>query len=168
VISFSSLSKAYLAPGWRTGWLSIGRSPRLDDVAAAIRKLADGRLCSTVPMQYAVTAALTGDKSHQVSFRATLKERATITAECMRAMGADCSTPTAGFYAMPRIPLPPGRTDQDYVLGLLRETGVLVVYGSGFGLPEQDGYLRIVFLADPQELREVYRLMASFTADFLR
>jgi aspartate/methionine/tyrosine aminotransferase len=69
---------------------------------------------------------------------------------------------------MPRIPLPPGRTDQDYVLGLLRATGVLVVYGSGFGLPEQDGYLRIVFLADPQELREVYRLMASFTADFLR
>jgi aspartate/methionine/tyrosine aminotransferase len=169
VISFSSLSKAYLAPGWRTGWLSISRSPRLDDVAAAVRKLADGRLCSTVPMQYAVTAALTGDKSHQVSFRAALKERATITAESMRAIaGAHCSTPTAGFYAMPRIPLPPGRTDQDYVLGLLRATGVLVVYGSGFGLPERDGYLRIVFLADPQELREVYRLMASFTADFVR
>ena len=68
VISFSSLSKAYLAPGWRTGWLSIGRTPRLDDVAAAIRKLTDGRLCSTVPMQYAVAAALNGDKSHQVSF----------------------------------------------------------------------------------------------------
>ena len=66
VISFSSLSKAYLAPGWRTGWMSIGRTPRLDEVAAAIRKLADGRLCSTVPMQYAVTAALNGDKSHQV------------------------------------------------------------------------------------------------------
>ncbi len=77
VISFSSLSKAYLAPGWRTGWMSIGKTPRLDEVAAAVRKLADGRLCSTVPMQYAVTAALTGDKSHQVSFRAALKERAT-------------------------------------------------------------------------------------------
>ena len=49
-------------------------------MTAAIRKLADGRLCSTVPMQYAVAAALNGDKSHQVSFRAALKERATITA----------------------------------------------------------------------------------------
>ena len=148
VISFSSLSKAYLAPGWRTGWLSIGRSPRLDDVAAAIRKLADGRLCSTVPMQYAVTAALTGDKSHQVKFRADLKLRATLTADALRAMpGVTCVTPTAGFYAMPRIPLPPGRTDEEYVLGLLRETGVLVVYGSGFGLPASEGYLRIVFLA---------------------
>ncbi len=169
IISFSSLSKAYLAPGWRTGWLSIGRSPRLDDVAAAIRKLADGRLCSTVPMQYAVTAALTGDKSHQVKFRADLKLRATLTADALRAMpGVTCMTPTAGFYAMPRIPLPAGRTDEEYVLGLLRATGVLVVYGSGFGLPAGEGYLRIVFLASPEELTEVYRLMADYTADFLQ
>lgn len=169
IISFSSLSKAYLAPGWRTGWLSIGRSPRLDDVATAIRKLADGRLCSTVPMQHAVTAALKGDKSHQVKFRADLKERATLTADSLRAMpGVTCMTPTAGFYAMPRIPLPPGRTDEEYVLGLLRATGVLVVYGSGFGLPASEGYLRIVYLAAPDELREIYRLMGEYTAEFLR
>jgi alanine-synthesizing transaminase len=168
VISFSSLSKAYLAPGWRTGWMSIGRTPRLDDVAAAIRKLADGRLCSTVPMQYAVAAALNGDKSHQVSFRAALNARATLTGESLRAMpGVTCMTPTAGFYAMPRIALPPGRTDEDYVLGLLRETGVLTVYGSGFGMPAREGFLRIVFLASLEELREVYRLMTDFTADFL-
>ncbi len=169
IISFSSLSKAYLAPGWRTGWLAIGRSPRLDDVAVAIRKLADARLCSTVPMQYAVTAALTGDKSHQVQFRADLKARATLTVDALNAMpGVSCTTATAGFYAMPRIALPPGRTDEEYVLGLLRETGVLVVYGSGFGLPASAGYLRIVFLASPEELTEVYRLMAAYTADFLR
>jgi aspartate/methionine/tyrosine aminotransferase len=49
----------------------------------------------------------------------------------------------------------------------LRATGVLCVYGSGFGLPSRDGYLRIVFLASPAELAEVYRLMADYTADFL-
>ena len=75
IISFSSLSKAYLAPGWRTGWMGIGRSTRLDHVLATVRKLADGRLCSTVPMQYAVAAALNGDRSHQVGFRAALKAR---------------------------------------------------------------------------------------------
>jgi alanine-synthesizing transaminase len=167
VLSFSSLSKAYLAPGWRTGWMAIGRTPRLDDVAAAVRKLADGRLCSTVPMQYAVTAALTGDKSHQLSFRAALKARATLTGESLRTMpGVTCTTPTAGFYAMPRVALPPGKTDEDYVLGLLRATGVLCVYGSGFGLPASEGYLRIVFLASLDELKAVYQLMADFTADF--
>ncbi len=76
IISYSSLSKAYLAPGWRAGWMAVGASPRLDAALAAIKKLADGRLCSPGPMQYAVTAALTGDRSHQVAFRQQLRERA--------------------------------------------------------------------------------------------
>src|SRR5439155_1619089 len=76
IVSFSSLSKAYLAPGWRTGWMAVGSSPRLDAVVAAVKKLADGRLCSTVPMQYAIVAALTGDRTHQSTFRAALRERA--------------------------------------------------------------------------------------------
>ena len=69
IISYSSLSKAYLAPGWRAGWMAVGATPRLDGALAAIKKLADGRLCSPGPMQYAVVAALTGDRSHQVEFR---------------------------------------------------------------------------------------------------
>jgi alanine-synthesizing transaminase len=168
IISFSSLSKAYLAPGWRTGWMAIGRSPRLDDVVAAVKKLADGRLCSTVPMQYAVAPALTGDRSHQPSFRRELKARAQLTVDRLRAMpGVSCVAPTAAFYAMPRVALPPGRTDEDYVKALLHATGVLCVYGSGFGLPADQGFLRIVFLAPLDELGEIYDLMADFTAQYL-
>jgi alanine-synthesizing transaminase len=169
IISFSSLSKAYLAPGWRTGWMAIGRSPRLNDVVAAVKKLADGRLCSTVPMQYAVAPALTGDRSHQPAFRRELHARAQVTVERLRAIpGVSCVAPTAAFYAMPRVTLPPGRTDEDYVKALLHATGVLCVYGSGFGLPADQGFLRIVFLAPLDELREIYDLMASFTARYLQ
>jgi len=167
IVSFSSLSKAYLAPGWRTGWMAIGRSPRLDDLVGAVRKLADGRLCSTVPMQHAVAAALEGDKSHQVSFRAALKARADLTIARLRAMrGVSCVHPTAAFYAMPRVELPPGRTDEDYVKALLRATGVLCVYGSGFGLPADQGFLRVVFLASLEELNQIYDLMEGFTETY--
>jgi aspartate/methionine/tyrosine aminotransferase len=169
IISVSSLSKAYLAPGWRAGWMGIGRSPRLNDAVKAIAKLADGRLCSTLPMQYAITAALTGDRSHQISFRAALKERAAITTELLNAIpGITSVAPTAAFYAMPRVALPEGRTDEEYVLALLRETGVLCVHGSGFGMAPEDGYMRIVFLASPEELRTIYGLMADFTREYLR
>jgi alanine-synthesizing transaminase len=169
IISFSSLSKAYLAPGWRTGWMAIGRSPRLDSLAAAVKKLADGRLCSTVPMQYAVASALTGDRSHQLGFREALKARAKLTIDRLCAMpGVTCVAPTAAFYAMPKVALPPGKTDEDFVLSLLRSTGVLCVYGSGFGLPKEAGFLRIVFLAPLEELSEIYDLMATFTARYLQ
>ena len=45
---------------------------------------------------------------------------------------------------------------------------MLCVYGSGFGLPAEEGFLRIVFLAPLDELTEIYDLMAAFTAEYLR
>jgi alanine-synthesizing transaminase len=168
IISFSSLSKAYLAPGWRTGWLVVGRTSRLDEVLAGIRKMADGRLCSTGPMQYAVAPALKGDRSHQAQFARDLRTRAELTTARLSAIpGMRCVMPRAAFYAMPQLTLPQGTTDQDYILGLLRATGILCVYGSGFGMPAGEGFFRLVFLASPEILTTVYDDMAGFTAEFL-
>ena len=168
VITFSSLSKAYLAPGWRSGWLAAGRTDRLNDVLAGIKKLADGRLCSTGPMEYALAAALTGDRSHQAAFRDALRERAVLSHQRLNAIpGISSVMPSAAFYAMPKVELPPGVTDADYVLALLRATGVLCVYGSGFGTTPTDGFFRVVFLADPAELSAIYDLIADFTQEFL-
>jgi alanine-synthesizing transaminase len=168
IISFSSLSKAYLAPGWRAGWVVAGRTPRLDDTVAAMKKLADGRLCSPGPMQYGIAAALTGDRSHQRSFRAALAERARITTQRINAIpGMRCVAPRAAFYALPQITLPPGKTDEHFVLALLRETGILCVNGSGFGVAPAEGFFRLVFLASPPELEQIYADIAVFTREYL-
>jgi alanine-synthesizing transaminase len=168
VITFSSLSKAYLAPGWRAGWMAVGRTERLDEVLAGIKKLADGRLCSTGPMEHALVAALNGDRSHQGAFRDALRARAVLSHERLNAIeGITSVMPAAAFYAMPKVELPAGVSDEDYVLALLRETGVLCVYGSGFGTDPAAGFFRVVFLADPAELSLIYDLIAGFTRDFL-
>lgn len=168
VISFSSLSKAYLAPGWRAGWMAIGRTERLDDVLDAVKKLADGRLCSTGPMEHAIVAALDGDRSHQERFRAALRERAELTTRRLNAIpGISAVAPSAAFYSMPKVALPPDVTDEEYVLELLREKGVLCVYGSGFGTRPEDGFFRVVFLASPGELSSIYDDIADFTHNFL-
>ena len=167
VISFSSISKTYQAPGWRAGWLAVSGGARLDAVLCAIKELADGRLCSTGPMQFAITAALTGNDDHKATFVHALRERAEVTARRLKGIeGISCVPPRAAFYAMPKVELPPGRTDVDYVIGLLRETGLLCVYGSGFGTDPCDGFLRIVFLAPPPELEAIYDKIAAFTARF--
>jgi alanine-synthesizing transaminase len=167
ILSYSSLSKAYLAPGWRAGWIVVGRTPRLDELLAAIKKLADGRLCSNGPMQYAIAPALTGDRSYQTQLRADLRERAQVTSDAFNAMpGLSVVPPRGAFYAMPKIALPPGRTDEQFVLDLLRQTGVLCVHGSGFGMPPGEGYFRVVFLAPPAELREIYDTIAAFTRTY--
>jgi alanine-synthesizing transaminase len=140
IISYSSLSKAYLAPGWRAGWMAVGATPRLDEALAAIKKLADGRLCSPGPM---------------------------LTTARFNAMpGMNVVAPQAAFYAMPQVTLPAGKTDEDFVLGLLRAKGILCVHGSGFGLPADGGYFRVVFLASPAELSSIYDDVADFAREF--
>jgi alanine-synthesizing transaminase len=169
IISYSSLSKAYLAPGWRAGWLGVGRSDRLDDVLAAIKKLADGRLCSPGPMQFGIEAALNGDRSHQREFVRELRVRAELTTKRLSAIpGMTCVEPKAAFYAMPGVALPPGKTDEDFVLGLLRSKGILCVYGSGFGMAANLGHFRVVFLAPPDQLEKIYSDIGEFTGEFLR
>jgi alanine-synthesizing transaminase len=168
IISFSSMSKAYLAPGWRTGWLVVGRTPRLDDLLAAIKKLADGRLCSNGPAQYAIAPALGGDRSYQDSLRAALRERAEVTTRAFNAIpGMSCVAPKGAFYAMPKVQLPAGDTDEHYILSLLRATGVLCVYGSGFGCAPADGFFRVVFLAQPSALEAIYAKVDAFTRQYL-
>lgn len=168
IISLSGLSKGYLAPGWRTGWVAVGNGSRLRDVMAAITRLAEGRLCTTMPMQHAIAPALTGDRTHQQKFRDALRERAELVHRCANAIpGMSCALPKAAFYAMPRVDLPPGKTDIEYVVELLHATGVLCVYGSGFGMPATDGYFRAVFLAPPSDLSEIFDKVADFTRSFL-
>jgi alanine-synthesizing transaminase len=119
-------------------------------------------------MLYAVAAALSGDRSHQVSFRRALAVRARVTTEMLNAIpGMSCVAPRAAFYVLPSVALPPGRTDEDFVLALLRETGILCVHGSGFGMPPEGGFFRIVFLAEPRELQSIYSEIGEFTRDYL-
>ena len=120
--------------------MAIGKTPRLDAVAAAVKKLADGRLCSTVPMQYAVAAALDGDKSHQAAFRQALKARADLSIKRLCDMpGVSCAMPTAAFYAMPQVTLPKGKSDEDYVKALLHATGVSACTAPASACPRSRG-----------------------------
>ena len=168
VISLSGLSKGYLAPGWRTGWIVVGGGDRLKDVLEAITRLAEGRLCSTVPMQHAITPALTGDRSHQTRFRAALRERAELVhARANAVPGMTSTMPHAAFYAFPRLALPPGKTDSDFIIELVHATGVLCVNGSGFGMDPAEGYFRMVTLAPPSQLNEIWNAIDEFTRTFL-
>jgi alanine-synthesizing transaminase len=167
VISLSGLSKGYLAPGWRTGWLVVGGGDRLKDVMGAVTKLAEGRLCSVIPMQRAIIAALTGDRSHQRSFRAALRDRAEVMyARANQIPGITSTKPNAAFYAFPRVSLPPGKSDADFIIELVHATGVLCVHGSGFGMDPADGYFRVVTLAAPAQLNEICDLIAGFVERF--
>jgi alanine-synthesizing transaminase len=146
IVGLDSLSKAYLATGWRVGWMSL-HHPSLRDFGAAVARVLDARLCSPTPPQFAVPVALEGGRAHLVPVMERLRERRDALVRRLNAIpGVWCEAPQGAFYAMARIDRLNGRTDEELVLELLRSEGVLVVHGSGFGMPPKEGWIRIVYL----------------------
>ena len=119
-------------------------------------------------MQYAIVAALTGDRSHQQAFRAALRERADLTSARLNAIpGITCVRAAGGVLRDAAGGAAAGQDRRGLRAGLLRATGILCVYGSGFGTPPEEGFFRIVFLASPGGAREIYDAHGGLHRRFL-
>lgn len=163
IIIFNGLSKSYLVPGWRVGW-TIFYDPKkqMQDVVEGIHKLARLRLCSVCNQQFAIKPALEGPQDHIAAALAKLKERRDFTVERINSIpGLHLTAPHGAFYAFAGIDLPV-KSDKDFVLDVLREEGVLFVFGSGFGQKPNTNHFRIVFLPDMDALAAAYDKLERF------
>jgi alanine-synthesizing transaminase len=161
-ITFNGLSKSYLGPGWRIGWgIVSGNAEVLKDYLNAINKILRARLCANHPEQYAIAPALEGDQSHLDEMKVKLRRRRDITVDMLNEIpGISCVRPLGAFYAFPKIDIP--EPDAEFVQNLLRETGVVVVHGSGFGQKPGTKHFRIVFLPQDDVLINAYRQISRF------
>jgi alanine-synthesizing transaminase len=163
IITFNGLSKAYLACGWRMGWLVFCNAHLMPGLKAAVLRLADARLCSAGPPQYAIAPALDGPQEHLAEMMGRLRSRRDLMVRRINAIpGLSVVEPAAAFYAMPRIQLPGVTSDEAFVLSLLRETGVLFVHGSGFGQKVGTTHFRVVFLPPEDVLATAFDLLEAF------
>jgi len=168
VITLESLSKTHLVPGWRVGWMRFTHGEKMRELSVAINRLASGRLCSSTPAQYAIKPALEGDRIFMHEFvREIRNRRDAAVAQIDSIQGLSCTTPAAAFYLMVKVEELCGRTDEQFVLEMLESTAVLVVHGSGFGSHPNDGYFRLVYLADQETLTKSLVAIGGFVS-FMR
>ena len=162
VITLGGLSKNYLAPGWRIGWgIASGPEAIVQPYVEGINKLLRSRLCANQPMMYAIKPALEGPQDHLADACAKLRRRRDVTMHWAESTPrVSCVRPDGGFYAFPRIDIPD--PDEDFVKHLLREKGVLVVHGSGFGQDPGTRHFRIVFLPNEATLTNAYAAISEF------
>jgi alanine-synthesizing transaminase len=162
VVTFNGLSKTYLVPGFRIGWIIVsGEQKDLAQYCEAIAKFLRVRLSSNHPMQFAVKAALEGDQGHLPGVLEKLRRRRDLTVSLLNSFPKiHCVAPQAAFYAFPRLDIP--RPDSEFVVDLVRQTGVIVVPGSGFGQAPGTNHFRMVFLPPEQTIEKALRLVGSF------
>ncbi len=168
VITFSGLSKPYLAPGWRVGWgIATGNPAVIRPYLEAIHKLLRARLCSNHPTQFAIKPALEGPQDHVPAMNSKLRRRRDLTVEWANSTPrVSCVAPRGTFYAYPKLDIPDD--DLDFVKDLLVQKHVLVVHGSGFGQQPGTKHCRVVFLPDEQTLSRAYRSIADFMSERYR
>ncbi len=162
IITFSGLSKPYLAPGWRVGWgIATGEAAVIKPYLEAVHKLLRARLCSNHPTQYAIKPALKGPQTHVPEMNAKLRRRRDLTVQWANSTPrVSCVAPKGTFYAYPKLEIPDD--DLDFVKDLLVKKHVLVVHGSGFGQKPGTKHFRIVYLPEEAILERAYRSIADF------
>jgi alanine-synthesizing transaminase len=162
VITFNGLSKAYLVPGWRVGWgVASGNRKEMAAYLEAVNKLLRARLCANHPEQYAIAPALRGDQGHLRQMKTKLVRRRDLSTSMLNAIpNISCVKPEGAFYAFPRLNI--DGDDWDFVRALIRETGVVVVPGGGFGQRPGSQHFRVVFLPPEEVLEQAYDQIGRF------
>ncbi len=166
-LTFNSLSKAYRSCGYRAGWMIVSGPKQIaTDFIEGLNMLANLKLGSNVPGQYAIQTALGGYQSIQdlVKEGGRLRRQRDLAYELITAIpGVTCVKPHAALYMFPKLDpaVYPIADDRQFFLELLRETRVMLIQGTGFNWPQPD-HFRIVFLPHEDDLREAISRIAKF------
>jgi len=166
VIGFNGFSKAHLMTGWRLGYIYFHQQDQqLQELRQCIEKEARIRLCANTPVQKAGVAALNGPQNHVKDIVEKLRRRRDYAWKRLNEIdGISCAKPEGAFYIFPKIHAV-GRkwkTDMEFVLELLKETGVLLVHGSGFDPVYGAGHARGVFLPPIETLEQALNELDRF------
>ena len=179
LFSLHSISKGFYGEcGHRGGYLEVRNAPMVAgtemDFVDLLLKQASVSLCANTVgqiMTYLMVSPPDGTNTARQQFNAEkekvlsdLHEKATMVRAAFEEMdGVEVFGKTGAMYLFPRLnKLPAGKTDFDYCMALLEETGLCTVNGSGFGQAEGTHHLRIAFLPSKEQLEEVLPKWVEF------
>jgi aspartate/methionine/tyrosine aminotransferase len=164
--SLGGLSKSAGLPGWKLGWIRVG-GPEAErrQIVAALERVADAYLSVSTPVQRALGDVL----AVAPTIRAAILERlhhnlAALEGAFEGSPAVEIYRPEGGWSAVLRVPRLV--TDEDLVLGTLRQAGVLVHPGYFFDF-ETDGFLVLSLLPEPGLFAEGLHRLAVYLGELL-
>lgn len=170
-VSFNGLSKSHLIAGYRCGWMCLcGDKSRAKGFIEGIKLLSSMRLCSNVPAQSLIPAALASreqTKELLVPGGRVYEQRECIYNALKDMEGVSVVKPKAAFYIFPGLDRKKYNIydDEKLVLDILKEKHILLTRGGGFHW-ETPGYFRIVYLPECEVLERAAANLKEFLAGY--
>ena len=166
VVGLNGFSKVYLMTGWRLGYVYFYEpNNELKGLKEIIEKEERMRICANTPVQMAGIAALRGPQDHVKDMVERLRIRRDYSWKRLNEIeGISCAKPEGAFYVFPKIHDvgTKWKTDMEFAVELLKETGVLLVHGSGFDPIYGAGHVRGVFLPPIETLEQAFNEVERF------
>ncbi len=170
-VTFSGLSKSHMIAGWRVGWMVLSGNKRLaKDYIEGLNMLANMRMCSNVPAQSVVQAALGGHQSvkdYLVPGGRIYDQRELVYNMLNDIPGITAVKPKAAFYIFPKIDVKKFNihSDEQFALDLLHDKHILISHGGAFNWQEPD-HFRVVYLPRISMLKETIGEIGDFFSTY--
>ena len=149
-VEFFSMSKSYCMAGWRVGFC-VG-NPAMVGALTRIKSYLDYGIFQ--PIQIAAAHALQAGQECVGETRATYRRRAAALMEGLHGAGWNVPAPRSTMFVWAPIPAPfTGMPSMEFARLLLREAGVVVSPGVGFGA-EGEGHVRFALIEPEERLRQ--------------
>ena len=147
-VEFHSLSKTFSMTGWRVGFV-LGNA-QLVGALGKVKTNFDSGVFQSV-QEAAITALEGGDGDKLAEYCAIYKERRDLVVGALRAIGLVCAPPRATFYVW--VEVPKGYSSVSFTERVLKEAGVVITPGSGFG-KGGEGFVRFSLTVPSERLSE--------------
>ena len=165
VLSCGGLTKRFLVPGWRTGWIIIhDRENRMADAISGLKNMCGRILGSNTLVQGAIPDIL--EKTPQSYFDSVidiLSDNANLAYGMLKQVrGLNPVMPSGAMYMMVGINIdqfPEFKDDTHFVQELVNEQSVFCLPGSCFEYPN---YVRIVLTVPREMIEEACSRIAEF------
>jgi alanine-synthesizing transaminase len=159
-VEFFSMSKSYCMAGWRVGFC-VGNSAMVQALTRVKSYLDYGIF---QPIQIAAAHALRAGQDCVAETRETYRRRRDALVEALGENGWPVGIPPATMFMWAPIPEPyVGMGSVEFARLVLRETGVVVSPGVGFGA-EGEGNVRFALIQNEERLKEAGKRIGTLLA----
>lgn len=145
-VEFNSFSKPYNMTGWRLGY-AVG-NPKAIEALGTVKNNIDSSVFAAV-QEAGIFALKNGAQWIQANNRIYAKRRDLLVGTLNR-LGWKITPPKGTFYLW--VPVPKGYSSSEFTTFLLKEAGVMVAPGLGYG-EHGEGYIRFSITAKDDDLK---------------
>lgn len=148
-VEFHSLSKTFSMTGWRVGF-AVGNKNIIEGLSAVKNNIDSGVFGA---IQEAASFALSMGQDEIKEIRKTYESRMKYLVEGLKSFNWKVDMPKASFYLWIEIPKKYNKTSMEFAKYILKQTGIVMIPGVGFGR-YGEGYVRMSVTLPENRIKE--------------